>query len=639
MSEARLCSDAKREALSSQPDSLSQTVRETFSSQPPTPTHVRKEVLSTQPASPTRSSTVQHESNRASPEAEGDSGGEEEDSGTPISWPPSPSAHLRAPCQPEDLDRPTSPPSRRPSEQQDVPAAGKARSRAAALPDFSPSSSVASETGLEVEVPRAITDVLEPIDQKTVAVIEPTPPSAQIISCTLTEKTSPVQMPEMKHRRRMISPTAAFASPGPAERSHPPRLAVLETRTAPLPRSSSPVVSSSSPVARSPPRYPTKPSSAIPPMVGEHSLVLANQPGIHTATPQLASNQGSSNSAERLPPNGPPSQVPFTAFKVVYPDFEGSLNDFIRGVMCLAKLQEDRALADFLYDDFVRVFSQDYLAYIDSLDPGQRALPAIKWYNENVRRPVYVKGFLTRDNLKDVLSRYPEEVRAIQQGLEAAKTSRGRRPTRRTPDTAKELELMDYPPPPDPRIHVLPQNGHPIAFTSASFGRQDELLPDRRSVAAQRPVMPRGRGTIGPPASTIDTSGRSQAPGSRPKVDISSETRTPSRLEALRALGSSWRDNSCKPSPQATRTQLPGASTLADIAPSQLSNPDSIPEMSRKRKAAPGGSTTSSGAEPGAEFKRIKGTKTGNKAFDVQGFKKWFDQEMPSSAPQGSSAP
>jgi hypothetical protein len=254
-----------------------------------------------------------------------------------------------------------------------------------------------------------------------------------------------------------------------------------------------------------------------------------------------------------------------------------------------------------------------------------------------------VKGILTRDNIKDVVSRYPEQVRAIQQGLEAAKTSGRSRSTRRTPGTTKEPELMDHPLPVSLESQVLPHNGHPMATASASLGlvrrQQDELRPERRPVAAESPAMPQDRGAIRPPASTIDTPGRSRAPESRPKAGISSVTHTPSRLETLRAIGASLRDNSCKPTPQVTRTQVPGASTFADMAPSQVSNADSIPEIRRKRKAAPGGSALSSVGQAGAEFKRTKGT-TKREEPRPERFRDWLKQQkVRSSAPQGSSAP
>ncbi|KAK3907034.1 hypothetical protein C8A05DRAFT_11205, partial [Staphylotrichum tortipilum] len=289
--------------------------------------------------------------------------------------------------------------------------------------DFPPSSSGASETELEFVPPGAITDVIEAIRPASrapvVAALEPTPPSAQIIPCSLSERTSPARTLDAKRRRLMKGPTALFASPGPADRKHASRLVLppANSAAAPLPLPSSSPAASSSPVSARMPAHPTELLSVPKPVEEDNSPPAGNQPRHNAATPQPTDNHGSSNPTDKLPPNGPPSQVPFTAFRVAYPDYQGSLGDFIRGVLCILQLQKDKALPEFLYDDFVRVFSGDYLHYIKALDTNQSALPAIHWYNHNVSRPLYTKGVLTRDNIHGVVLQYSVEVRAIHRKL------------------------------------------------------------------------------------------------------------------------------------------------------------------------------------------------------------------------------
>ncbi|KAK4105704.1 hypothetical protein N658DRAFT_416512 [Parathielavia hyrcaniae] len=550
-----------------------------------------------------------------------------------MSWEPSPSAHYRAPRQAEDLIGAVSSPSRASSDRRGILSAGKAVFRARPLTEFPPSSSVASEHGLEVEVPRAITDVLEPTDQKHVAVVEPTPPSAQIIPCTLNEKTSPAQAPEAKRRRRMKAPAAVFSSPGrPVSQSHAPGLPLPGCRPDRSLGSSSPVISSLSPVSGVPPR---QPSPVMP---------AANQPGIVTAPSCLASDQGSNNPMERLLPNGPASQVPFTAFNLAYPDYQGSLKDFIRGILCILKLQKDKALTEFLYDDFVRVFSGEYLAYIKTVDRRQPALSAIQWYNENVSRPLYAKGVLTKDNVRDAVSQYPKELRAIQQDLETAKASDCSRPGPQAPGRTTERNKMTRSPPIDTNIsHVIPQNILPDTIPTPSprpAPRKTEMRTDRGPVAVASPVMRPESGSIGLPASRTKVSVPSPVSRSRGKNVGSSVLHTPaSRPGAfLTQVESSLPDVNPTPALQATERRPPASSAFPSFAPSQLSNPDSIPETTRKRVAAPGVSNGSAMAGPGAGFKRPRLTTQTAEKRDVEFRKFLMWKKTQSSAPQGSNA-
>ncbi|KAK4129431.1 hypothetical protein N657DRAFT_640056 [Parathielavia appendiculata] len=632
---AQLCSDGDGKGHSPQPESLSHTGRDQLSSQSPSSSQSERKQLSSQPASPARTTTVHDESNRTSPSAE-DSAEEDEKTGTPIPWTPSPSAHHRAPCQALCLTGAASSPSRASSERRGALPAGKAVFQAGPLADFPPSSSVASESGLEIEVPKAITDVLEATIRKPVAVIQPTPPSAQIIPCTLIERTSPAQAPGPKRRRRMRDPATVFSSPGrPVGQSHAPRLALDESRPARSPRSSGRVVRLSSPVLGVPPRHLTEPSPVMP---------AANQPDTVTGPPRLANDQGSSNPLERLPPKGPASQVPFTAFTLAYPDYQSSLKDFLRGIMCVLKLQKDKALTEFLYDDFVRVFSGEYLAYIETVARDQPALPAIHWYNENVSRPLYVKGVLNKDNVKDVIRQYPEELRAIQQDLETAKTSGRGRSGRRTPGTTTERKQMTQSPSIETdNNHVLLQKRFPVTIASTSsepLARQTGMRTDRGPVAVEPRAMNQERGTIGQLASSIDLAVPSPASRFLGKTDESSVLHTPaSRPSAfLTQVDSSLPDISRTRAIQVTEMRLPAASAFPSIGPSQLSNPDSIPDVTRKRTASPRVSSRSTVPGPGAEFKRPRLTTQHAEKRDLEFRKFLMWKKTQSSAPQGSIA-
>ncbi|KAK4039854.1 hypothetical protein C8A01DRAFT_16209 [Parachaetomium inaequale] len=549
-------------------DSLprSELEREALSSQPASPVSVeRGEAFSSQPASPTRSAGAHTKSNKTSVGAEDDSDGETDTSGTQISWTPSPSAHVRGPCPREvELATAASIPNRRSSEQHGPGTVGKALHRATFLTEFPPSSSAASEPGLEVEVPKAITDVLEPVSRPVVA-LEPAPPSAQIIPCTLTtEKTSPARA----------------------------------TQRAPAP---------------------------------------ANQPGV-VATSQRASDQGSSNSTDKLPPNGPPSQVPYTAFQCAYPDYKGSLRDFICSVLSILPLQKERALPEFLYDDFVRVFSTDFLKYISTVDNSTRPLPAIQFYNEKVSRPLYTQGILTKNNIKDVANQYPEKTRSIQQGLEKTKSEAPRRPARQASHTATADKQMAQPRPIGTETtNALPEKGLPRAasFASPGLGAQAPEMPVDPVHAIRGPRAIQGpRGTAAPLAASINVSGPSAARQPHTKTSRpTSVAGTPAtRPAVLRTqVDSSLPDMEPSTTRIVAATKLAGASTFSGTAPSQVSNPDSIPETTlKKRRAAPRASSRSSAGEPGAKFKKHK--KGGTPAERALRYKEWLEKQKPQSS-------
>lgn len=113
---------------------------------------------------------------------------------------------------------------------------------------------------------------------------------------------------------------------------------------------------------------------------------------------------------EISPPN--PSN-PYTIFASTYPSYtahNGTLKNFIKACICLEYLQSERALREFLYDDFIRAFSEGYLTYVAGAREGQEALPAIEWFNMLQGEPEYRKMIVTRANLKSVLSMFPEGV-------------------------------------------------------------------------------------------------------------------------------------------------------------------------------------------------------------------------------------
>jgi hypothetical protein len=627
-----------REALSSQPTTPVPDAVEALSSQAVSLYQARMVALSSQPASPAQTTTVHEQSNRTSAGTGGDSDGEEEASGTSIPWSSSPPSHFGGPLRQQELPTTTGSRSRRFSGQDDRRAEVHTLARAPIL-DFPPSSSAASGPVLEVEVPKAITDVLEPVDQRLAAVLEPTPPSAQVMPCTNTEITSPAKASKTQRRRRMKQfPAAILASLDPAGRGDVSGVTLPEgTADAPS-RLSSPVVSPSSPISGL-----SRTDLALSAPGNGQIPASAKQPDNATSTSQLVGKQVSSNPSVTLPRNGPPSQAPFVAFIQAYPDYKGSLGDFLRGVMCILQLQKERALSEFLYDDFVRVFAGDYLDYIMTVVHDQPALPAVQFYNLNVSRPLYTKSVLTKDNIKDVANQYPKKTRAIQHILEeeTPETVPRSRPTRQTPGSVGGDKTAAQPAFVTTKTAgALRHNGLPSAASFMGSGlvpQMAELPTDSIPMTSQPWPAQEHRGPVGPLENSAGNWGLSAVSPPRPKAPKFSSTvdaTAPNTGVSRTSIDSSQPDAVPSRTPRVMRTQLPVASTLPPST--ALSNPDNIPEVTLKRKARI--STASSAAgQPGAEFKRPRLTpKDAEKR--AQRFRQFLlRKQTQSSAPEGSA--
>ena len=626
-----LGSTNENETPSSQPSSPLAD-RTAASSLPASPVQRGKEGFSSQPASPVQDHTVRDQSTEASVE-DGDSEEHEEDvSGTPIPWSSSPAAHRLGPSRLDDL----SAPARSSPQQLRTWSTRKPAQLTSLLVEFPTSSSLASDP-LEVEVPKAITDISKPAGPQAAAVLEPTPPSAQIIPATIAAQTSPGRAPEAKRRRLM---RRILASPD-RTLGRSTMATVCSSVVHPEPsRSPSPVVKSSFPISNNSLRHAVGESSAIPSAEGPRLSTRAAQPDIILATSQLIPNHLSSNFADKLPPNGPSSQLPFTAFKVAYPEFTGSLGDFIRGVMVIMKLQKDSALPQFLYDDFIRVFSGEYLDYIKTLDENQQAIPALKWYNENVSQPLYTKRVLTKSNVKGVLERYPDKVRIIQQKAAGANRRASTPATQNEPDRRERDEDISQQAPIPTETPTRTRHSSPRATNAAGSSPPQlpiynrRLSPGLMRITEESPRANKPGETIAQPANTITSfrpvSAREASTGTTRSANMANFVE-PTARRLLTQVDSSF--------PEIERTQTPyvaKARLLLDML-SQQSNPESIPETTLKPRRPPQASNVPYTGEPSASFKRPKRKAEDPRARSEQ-WKKYLQRKVQSSAPGGSTA-
>lgn len=606
------------------------TTRGVFPPQPPSPIASEREPDSPHESRHDDSGRALGTVGRNKDEVRGDSLG---------SWPPSPPSHFTKPHkQEEDFCRAADSLETGPSERSGDRPARHFTAPSLSTPNAFPSSCATSEPGLEIEVPQAVPEVAAPVNrQPVVALLEPTPPSAQLNFPVSTGQTSPPRRLPANRPCLMKHPATRFASPTRDLLTEP----ALGDAGSILSQPPSSALGSPIPTPQAPLDHPTETPSAVPSVDVECAPSPKITPEIARKTLSAAGSQRWSNSTEKLPPNGPSSQVPYTAFKVAYPDYKGSLNVFLRGAMCVVQLYKKKALAQFLYDDFVRVFSTDFLEYVRTLGDSRRALSAIQFYNENVSKPNYLKGILTRDNINDVPSKYPEESRAILETLEKPTCRRSipHAPNRAGTDK-RVLELSPAEPDStllEARIQHLERM---IPFANRALGPAEDKSPTHTSSDYS------GLGSI----STLRR--EATALEARTKVPMS----TPARQLRPEDGTLSTRDDTSAIQPVCLRTQvdssppdieqpsiqnvpkhtLPPGHAVSNVIFSQLSNADSIPEARLKRRAPPQALGGWSTGGPGTGAKKMRLSQDPGLA-KVRRFGKFLQKTKPSTFPGGPS--
>ncbi|KAK0751486.1 hypothetical protein B0T18DRAFT_402592 [Schizothecium vesticola] len=582
---------------------------------------------------------------------------DEEDSGErQVSWSPSPSRHLRPDSSPdavpmegvETLPAQRLPLSRSPS---------RSLRRRIPQPVPPPSSSQVSDE-LEIEVPLAITHVPEAAPpKKSLRPLSPTPPSAQIIPSTLKGIASSAR-PETKRFRRMVDISSRFSPP----------LAELAT---PVPPTST--AGGMTATATSPAFSQLDSSNFAPPSPSPIPLR-------HVIKDPARSLQNSSAS-DRPPPNGPPSQVPFVAFRTAYPEFSATLNDFLRAVLSVQSLQQQSRLPEFLYDDYIRVFCQDYMDYVKGHDPTTQPLPIFKYYNENVSIPEYTERIILRANLSDVLDCYPTEVAALRSGVrgsiqkEPAASNNRRSFSYRDSSTSRKRSIETVNPPSlavevakppvqsaevvKPAIHTAELAFDPIEVAEATqpqpprkpFSRSTSInsLSNRSFSAAAVPAPEKTLARRVSPVREAPTSilpsieaprpssatPRPPIPTKRPAVAISPMETQPRMASPV--LGHDRR----KSSPMASATTSIQASPLPSrLAPSTAGThaAETIPETVARPKFS---SRPSHGGVPSSTAKSTKSRKSAAALMDPaerdRRWRKHLESRRQSSAPGGSA--
>lgn len=106
-----------------------------------------------------------------------------------------------------------------------------------------------------------------------------------------------------------------------------------------------------------------------------------------------------------------PTHSPFEKFIMAYPSYItkylGTLMSFIKACICLEHMSKHRSLNHFLWDDFIRAFSAEYLGYVRLT---AKPLVASEWYNDREEPPLFQDKIVHKGNLHLILRSYPNEV-------------------------------------------------------------------------------------------------------------------------------------------------------------------------------------------------------------------------------------
>ncbi|RFU81628.1 hypothetical protein TARUN_576 [Trichoderma arundinaceum] len=179
---------------------------------------------------------------------------------------------------------------------------------------------------------------------------------------------------------------------------------------------------------------------------------------------------------------------PYGAFAATYPDYamvhSGNWQCFIQACVLLRGLQEDRAIREYLYDDFIRAWSGGFLTYIQSAGPGQTPLPAIEWFNM-LRGPIlFNRMCVNKDNIDTVLKAYPEEVARITAIIDQERQQEKEQEESPIPEVEMQLE---------PRHEQGPEmeRGAEIVDLLDSDSAMDiNMAEERRNETQQQPRAP-----------------------------------------------------------------------------------------------------------------------------------------------------
>ncbi|KAI1459439.1 hypothetical protein F4805DRAFT_420323 [Annulohypoxylon moriforme] len=305
-------------------------------------------------------------------------------------------------------------------------------------------SSLQEEEALDVEVPTAINDNIPPVNKPAIPTFA-TPPSAQIVPCTLplSEESSRQQgivqkqriykpVPQLYRPKNQPLPTHLNYNAAPSGHTDSPTTDIQSSISTTNPSSS--IIPSTMPpeaFTRGMPNWDTN-STTSPSKeshVSHEESNIQNSPQAQCHSPEYRPQSPTPRSSPPALPipqtrfvadshTVPNSQPPFVRYTVTYPSYNGTIKDFVTACMYI-QLQQ-RRIRTSLYDDFIRAWHEGYIPYVqdcDDTDSPVKPLNAIEWFNGIDDDPLFTSRIITKQNLQSTLDHYPEELRSAQELL------------------------------------------------------------------------------------------------------------------------------------------------------------------------------------------------------------------------------
>lgn len=382
-----------------------------------------------------------------------------------VSWPPTPTPdHARTRVDAEVMARYAaeaegSLPSQPQPENSSPPKNQPKRKNPPSIYEPAPSSSALQSEVLEIEPPGFLTqEIQKPVNRAAFRAIaidsrkpEPTPPSAQL---PVTTNQISTELPPSKRQRRMEEIQLSDDEPVLTSRACIAARASQQSLAKPASNETNLTASLSDPSLESHyaldrPTEMLETVSASAPH-NDHSSFTPTWEGrrqvdrkvvINVSRPTSACNNPSLTTATIRPPtaaqrtgamgSSPASihslrssqvnlnmQTPYEMFQAAYPDYDATRRQFVSACLDVNQLRRDKALPEFLYDDYVRAHTE-YIIYVTqcSTNKRPRILRGIEWYNQEIADFQYAKKVLRKDNLSAILEAHAEDVQAVERFL------------------------------------------------------------------------------------------------------------------------------------------------------------------------------------------------------------------------------
>jgi hypothetical protein len=311
----------------------------------------------------------------------------------------------------------------------------------------------------------------------------------------------------------------------------------------------------------------------------------------------------------------------FDKFRSIYPEFTGSKKRFTEALVYIEWLRNGhQPLHRSLCDDFIRVFSSEYMSWArkQSME-GKPTMTGWEYYDTNVLKPKFEYGFITPQNLQDALasldSQYVKQVREMfnqnarkqQQNLPSLDTAMSEtspRPTQIQAGQSTTDILLPTITPPSAQHSLIPQTNPEQSAAEMVVGLEEDSLEihssDLRiradllenSVPEAPSIIQEGTQSSSPLYTEIQASAQQLQPSSvkvRPIPDVVPKAKKPF-FETLSQL------------PQHNLTESKKSSPIVVID----SSPSCGPLSEQKQRSLPWVSATSSRAIPADSPSRSK---------------------------------